>query len=632
MLHPGTSGTPGCLPAGPPPRLSLPLRSAALRSRRKVCARLGKRGRGRGAGADPDRQRSGSKRPDPNAPRGRREPSQSPDRHCVQPVEEDPHPRGPQCPRRAALARCGRQLPGSMSPTWPRHRHLLLLLLLLAYRLQATSAQVMDFLFEKWKLYSDQCYHNQSLLPPPTELVCNRTFDKYSCWPDTPPNTTANISCPWYLPWHHKVQHRFVFKRCGPDGQWVQGPRGQPWRNASQCQLDDEELEVQKEVVKMYSSFQGVYTVGYSLSLGALLLALATLLGLSKLHCTRNYVHANLFASFMLKACSVLVIDRLIKTRYSQKIGDDLSVSIWLSDGAVAGCRVASVFMQYGVVANYCWLLVEGVHLHSLLGRATLPERSRFTLYLGIGWGAPMLFVIPWAVVRCLFENIQCWTSNDNMGFWWILRFPVFLAILLQARQMHYTDYKFRLAKSTLTLIPLLGVHEVVFAFVTDEHAQGTLRSAKLFFDLFLSSFQGLLVAVLYCFLNKEVQSELRRYWRRWLLGKALRQELRTSSHVASTGPSHGIPCEKLQLVRGGSSNGAGQNPSAEPPLAGGLPGLAESPSVSLAGAGLRFPERASLDSPELDTLPRLEDPAVHLSHSVVVCGGSCPSPHLPCP
>lgn len=47
-----------------------------------------------------------------------------------------------------------------------------------------------------------------------------------------------------------------------------------------------------------------------------------------------------------------------------------------------------------------------------------------------------------------------------------------------------------RLAKSTLTLIPLLGIHEVVFAFITDEHAQGTLRYVKLFFDLFLSSFQ----------------------------------------------------------------------------------------------------------------------------------------------
>ena len=177
--------------------------------------------------------------------------------------------------------------------------------------------------------------------PPRAELVCNRTFDKYSCWPDTPPNTTANISCPWYLPWYHKgshggvwgsdrrgrpareqgadrsllpapsrpVQHRLVFKRCGPDGQWVRGPRGQPWRNASQCQVDDEELGVQvsprrvrrgrqggarwaspglmtgprclqREVAEMYSSFQAMYTAGYSLSLAALLLALAILLGL----------------------------------------------------------------------------------------------------------------------------------------------------------------------------------------------------------------------------------------------------------------------------------------------------------------------------------------------------------------
>ncbi|XP_005624057.1 glucagon receptor [Canis lupus baileyi] len=494
-----------------------------------------------------------------------------------------------------------------MPPARPRCPHLLLLLL--ACQPQASSAQVMDFLFEKWKLYGDQCLYNLSLLPPPTELVCNRTFDKYSCWPDTPPNTTANISCPWYLPWHHKVQHRLVFKKCGPDGQWVRGPRGQSWRNASQCQLDGQEIEVQKEVAKMYSSFQVMYTVGYSLSLGALLLALVVLLGLSKLRCTRNYIHANLFASFVLKAGSVLVIDALLKTRYSQKIGDDLSVSVWLSNGAVAGCRVAAVFMQYGVVANYCWLLVEGVYLHSLLGRATFPERSFFPLYLAVGWGAPVLFVVPWAVVKCLFENIQCWTSNDNMGFWWILRLPVFLAILinffifirvllilmakLRARQMRYSDYKFRLAKSTLTLIPLLGVHEVVFAFVTDEHAQGTLRSAKLFFDLFLSSFQGLLVAVLYCFLNKEVQSELLRRWQRWRMGKRLREERPPSRHPDPGRPAGGAPSKKLLLSRGG--DGAARDPSADTGLVGIPPGVAASPFESPqeppgapVGAGLR--------------------------------------------
>lgn len=57
----------------------------------------------------------------------------------------------------------------------------------------------------------------------------------------------------------------------------------------------------------------------------------------SKLHCTRNYIHMNLFVSFMLKASSVLVIDTLLKTRYSQRIGDDISVSVWLSDGVSVG-------------------------------------------------------------------------------------------------------------------------------------------------------------------------------------------------------------------------------------------------------------------------------------------------------
>lgn len=55
-----------------------------------------------------------------------------------------------------------------MPPAQPCRPRLLLLLLLLASQPQAPSAQAMDFLFEKWKLYGDQCLHNLSLLPPPT--------------------------------------------------------------------------------------------------------------------------------------------------------------------------------------------------------------------------------------------------------------------------------------------------------------------------------------------------------------------------------------------------------------------------------------------------------------------------------
>ncbi|KAL9833748.1 glucagon receptor [Geothlypis trichas] len=371
------------------------------------------------------------------------------------------------------------------------------------------------------------------------------------------------------------VKHRHVFKTCGPDGQWVTGPRGQSLRDATQCEQDDEDLKAQEKFAKTYGSFKVMYTVGYSVSLCALLLALALLLGFSKLHCMRNYIHMNLFASFILKGVSVLVIDALLKTHYSDKI-DGYNVQVWLSDEAAAGCRAATVFMQYGIVANYCWLLVEGIYLHNLLVVAVFSERSYFTLYLCIGWGAPMLFLIPWVIVKFLYENIQCWSTNNNMGFWWILRFPVFLAILinffifiriiqilvskLRAHQMRYTDYKFRLARSTLTLIPLLGIHEVVFAFITDEHAQGTLRYVKLFFDLFLSSFQGLLVAILYCFVNKEVQAELLKRWQRWKLGKDLAEEYKhTYSHAPSARNGAGSTCEKHQLVSG-CTNGLGRS------------------------------------------------------------------------
>lgn len=40
--------------------------------------------------------------------------------------------------------------------------------------------------------------------------------------------------------------------------------------------------------------------------------------------------------------------------------------------------------------------------------------------------------------------------------------------------------------------MPLLGVHEVVFAPVTEEQVEGSLRFAKLAFEIFLSSFQVL--------------------------------------------------------------------------------------------------------------------------------------------
>lgn len=125
-----------------------------------------------------------------------------------------------------------------------------------------------------------------------------------------------------------------------------------------------------------------------------------------------------------------------------------------------------------------------------------------------------------------------------------LINFFIFIRILgilvskLRTRQMRYRDYRLRLARSMLTLVPLLGVHEVVFAPVTEEQARGHLRFAKLGFEIFLSSFQGLLVSFLYCFINKEVQSEIRRGWHRCRLRRSLSDEPRQPpEHASSTLP-----------------------------------------------------------------------------------------------
>uniref|UniRef100_A0A8D2ARV0 Glucagon like peptide 1 receptor n=1 Tax=Sciurus vulgaris TaxID=55149 RepID=A0A8D2ARV0_SCIVU len=369
---------------------------------------------------------------------------------------------------------------------------------------------------QKWREYRRQCQRFLTEAPPPaTGLFCNRTFDDYACWPDGPP-----------------VLQGHVYRFCTAEGLWLHKNNSSlPWRDLSECEESKrgEKGSPEEQLLSLYI----IYTVGYALSFCALVIASAILLSFRHLHCTRNYIHLNLFASFILRALSVFIKDAALKWMYStaaqQHQWDGL-----LSYQDSLGCRLVFLLMQYCVAANYYWLLVEGVYLYTLLAFSVFSEQRVFRLYLSIGWGVPLLFVIPWGIVKYLYEDEGCWTRNSNMNYWLIIRLPILFAIgvnffifirvicivvsKLKANLMCKTDIKCRLAKSTLTLIPLLGTHEVIFAFVMDEHARGTLRFIKLFTELSFTSFQGLMVAILYCFVNSEVQMEFRKSWERWRL------------------------------------------------------------------------------------------------------------------
>ncbi|XP_061776743.1 vasoactive intestinal polypeptide receptor 2 isoform X7 [Nerophis ophidion] len=321
------------------------------------------------------------------------------------------------------------------------------------------------------------------------EAGCKGAWDNITCWERTGIGQTITIPCPRVL--------KIVF---GTNGSISRNCTASGWSEvfpniASACGSD-----TSQDKLVFYVLVQTLYTLGHSLSLIALTTGSAVLCLFRKLHCTRNYIHLNLFFSFILRAVAVLVKDDILFSR----------TSTCSTQPSLVACRASLVFLQYFIMANFFWLLVEALYLHTLLV-VIFSENRHFVVYMFIGWGIPAVFVFTWVMMRIYLEDTG------------------------------------RLAKSTLLLIPLFGIHYVVFVSLSESIAE----DYKIFFDLALGSFQGLVVAILYCFLNSEVQSELKRKWRSVCLNCRLNRAQRLSNTLASrNGSEHLVQFQRTSRTQ----------------------------------------------------------------------------------
>uniref|UniRef100_A0A3Q3WJD5 Uncharacterized protein n=1 Tax=Mola mola TaxID=94237 RepID=A0A3Q3WJD5_MOLML len=357
-----------------------------------------------------------------------------------------------------------------------------------------------------------------------TESGCKGLWDSIACWERAEIGEVVTIPCPRVL--------KTVF---GRNGNISRNCTSAGWSDifpniTSACGSD-----TSQDKLVFYVVVQTLYTLGHSLSLIALTTGSTILCLFRKLHCTRNYIHLNLFFSFILRAVAVLVKDDILFNRNSQ----------CSNQPSLVGCKASLVFFQYFIMANFFWLLVEGLYLHTLLV-VIFSENRHFIVYMFIGWGTRTRYIV--VTIWLFIVFFRCWETNDNpipnwvingpIGFSIMVNFILFISIIrILVQKLRCPDvggndqsqYR-RLTKSTLLLIPLFGIHYVVFVSLSESIAE----DYKIFFDLALGSFQGLVVAILYCFLNSEVQGELKRKWRSMCLNCRLSRDRHFNSTFTS--------------------------------------------------------------------------------------------------
>ncbi|XP_016405702.1 growth hormone releasing hormone receptor, like [Sinocyclocheilus rhinocerous] len=323
---------------------------------------------------------------------------------------------------------------------------------------------------------------------------CLPVWDSVVCWPRAAVGETIHLPCPAVFS-VIKNNTGIVSRNCTAGGWSHPFPA---YHEA--CSVED---EIPEE--SYFATVKLIYTVGYGASLLSLSVAVAILLLFRRLHCARNYIHMQLFFTFILKSVAVFIKDA---TLFSSDDTDHCTLS-------TAACKASVVFCHYCIMTNFFWLLVEAVYLNFLLVSAFPRSRRCLWSFALLGWASKAFLL--------------CWDINEDSPYWWIIKGPIVVSIgvnfflfmniirilvqKLNPRLIQFNNsaqYR-RLTKSTLLLIPLFGTHYMVFSFLPDYFNV----SLRLCIELCLGSFQGLIVAVLYCFLNQEVQNEIRLRWMR---------------------------------------------------------------------------------------------------------------------
>ncbi|KAM6903819.1 calcitonin gene-related peptide type 1 receptor [Lycodopsis pacificus] len=361
---------------------------------------------------------------------------------------------------------------------------------------------------------------------------CNRNWDGWLCWEDTPAGTYTSQNCPNYFGDFDPTEK--AAKYCGEDGQWFRHPdTNRTWSNYTLCN-ENTQAKLKSAYILFYMAI-----VGHALSTASLLISLAIFFYFRSLSCQRITLHKNLFCSYVLN--SALTIINLAAVVKNPEVVVRNPV----------GCKVLHFFHMYMLGCNYFWMLCEGIYLHTLIVVAVFAEEQHLHWYYLLGWGFPLVPASIHAVARKKYFDDNCWMSVET-HLLYAVHGPIMAALLVnlffllniirvlvtKLRDTHRAESNMymKAVRATLILVPLLGIQFVIIPWRPENRLAGEVYE---YIMHILMHYQGLLVATIFCFFNGEVQAALKRQWMQYKTQWGQRRKdhcsMRSTSYTATS-------------------------------------------------------------------------------------------------
>ncbi|KAJ8401103.1 hypothetical protein AAFF_G00390600 [Aldrovandia affinis] len=182
-----------------------------------------------------------------------------------------------------------------------------------------------------------------------------------------------------------------------------------------------------------------------------------------------------------------------------------------------------AVLLHFFFLSAFAWMLVEGLHLYSMVIKVFGSEGSKHFYYYGIGWGSPLVICVV-SVTSALDsygEVGNCWLSLENGAVWAFVAPALFVIVVNVGILVAVTRIISRIsAENYKTDGQGRGRSPADPRDLVDFGVLAINELSLLFQYLFavFNSLQGFFIFLFHCLLNSEVRAAFKHKTKVWSL------------------------------------------------------------------------------------------------------------------